>query len=775
MRSGAFAGAWQRLRRHVAGRGEWWWAPLLYALAVMWIHHDLWHQGGMATGLGWDVVDSYGPDLTYQARDLHDGVVSTWNPYDRGGYPVIADPQFLRYYPVQWPFVAIGALIGPTWWLIQVEMLAHQVFAAAMLHLYLRSRGLSRSAAVIGGVALVAGAPLIIYDATLVILPVVWVPLAWLAIDRLVQAPSIRRGFGVAGACTLIVTAGSPPGWLYAAILVGTYALHRVVGAVRRNRAGLWAYVRRFALPAAIALTVTALVAAVIVVPFREMLPLTSRPSGLKFAVSGPLEPAVTLAGMFAPTRGELHSFIGLTVLALALAGAAVAARRDGWIAMTWFVMALFAIAASFGDRWPVLPFLVDHVPGFDLFRVPPRYRLVMIWSMAPLAAVGWTALSDPILERALWLRAIVIAAAIAATTLVVTIALKAPSEHRYSIFAILAAVVAFSTVIGVGRLPRRAWLVACAVIPIVITEEPRFFLYPDGLVPPAEVRRPIRLDEESILAELGDVEVEWRLFDEFVLSDRVGARRRVRDFRGYPAGDPLNFTRYNDVIERARNAPRLLEAYNVRWILHGDHPREGGNMTKLAQPGADRHYVLNGPLLYKAKHAAPEVAWYGAITVPTAPNRVLDAVLAVEDSEGNRKKAVIEEVDAALLGPERASLEAAATAPPAMVVGTVSAYGTDEIRVRVDAPAPGVVVLNEIMYPGWEVDVDGHAATPLRANYLLRAVEVGPGSHVIAWTFRPHHYRTLLVGYLLALASIVAALPLWGRVAGRIQRYVRR
>jgi hypothetical protein len=769
MRSPALAAAWQRLRRHLAGRGEWWWAPFLYVVAVMWIHHDLWHQRGQATGLGWDVVDAYGPDLDFQARDLRDGALSSWNPYDRGGYPVIADPQFLRYYPVQWPFVALGAITGSRWWLIQLEMLAHQVLAASILHLYLRSRGLSRSAAVIGGIALVAGVPLIVYDASLVFLPVVWVPLAWLAIDKLVEAPSIRRGLGVAGACTLIVTAGSPPGWLYAAILVGAYAAHRVVGAAIANRAALAAYTRRLIGPAVIATIGVALVAAVIIVPFREMLPLTSRPWGRAFALSGPLEPAANLAGMVAPTRGALHSFVGLTVLTLALAGAAVAARRDGRIAVTWLALAVFAIAASFGDRWPVLPFLVDHVPGFELFRVPPRYRLVMMWTLAPLAALGWSAVCDRALARRHWRRAVAIGIAVVATCVVLVVALDAPPNHRSSIFAIAAAAAAAAVVIGLRWLPPRALPAVSVVIAILVAEEPRFFLYPDGLAPPAEMRRPIRPDEDAILAGLGDVAVGWRVWDEFVLCDRVGARRRVRDFRGYPAGDPLNFARYNDVINRARDAPRLLEAYNVRWILHGDHPREGTNMTKVKAPTRDGHYVADGANRFRARHAAPLVAWYGAITVPTT--NVLDAVLGIEDRDGNRRIAVIEPSDAAQLGPDRVSLEAAAAAPPDAAIGAVTAYATDAITARVDAPAAGVVVLNEIMYPGWEVSVDGLPATPLRANYLLRAVEVGAGSHTVTWRFRPHHYRVVVAGYLLALAAIVATWPPWRRFRARLRR----
>ena len=91
---------WARLRRHFAGKGEWWWAPLVYMLIVAWIYRGIWHQYGQPTGLGWDTIDSYGPDLDFLARDFREGRFSLWNPYDHGGYSLVADLDFPRWYPV---------------------------------------------------------------------------------------------------------------------------------------------------------------------------------------------------------------------------------------------------------------------------------------------------------------------------------------------------------------------------------------------------------------------------------------------------------------------------------------------------------------------------------------------------------------------------------------------------------------------------------------------------------------------------------------------------
>jgi hypothetical protein len=172
---------------------EWWWVPLLYTLAVIWIYRDLWHQHGIATGLGWDTVDTHGPDLDFFATEIREGRFSLWNPYDKGGYPIFCDPVFDRYYPFNWPFGIWGALFGTSWWLVQIKVLAHHVVAGLAMHIFLRSRSLSHRAAMVGGLGLVACAPLLTHKASNILWPLVWVPLVWLAM-RSISRSRGRRG-----------------------------------------------------------------------------------------------------------------------------------------------------------------------------------------------------------------------------------------------------------------------------------------------------------------------------------------------------------------------------------------------------------------------------------------------------------------------------------------------------------------------------------------------------------------------------------------------------
>ena len=53
------------------------------------------------------------------------------------------------------------------------------------------------------------------------------------------------------------------------------------------------------------------------------------------------------------------------------------------------------------------------------------------------------------------------------------------------------------------------------------------------------------------------------------------------------------------------------------------------------------------------------------------------------------------------------------------------------------------MAVFSEIYYPGWTAKIDGVPADILRANYVLRAMAIPAGKHVIEMTFDPASVKT--------------------------------
>ncbi|HET7499522.1 MAG TPA: hypothetical protein VFK02_00910 [Kofleriaceae bacterium] len=731
-----------RVRQHLNRHGEWWWVPVFYALVVAWTYRGLWHQHGVATGFGWDVVDTHGPDLDYMARELRAGRFALWNPYDKGGYAVYADPVVERYYPFAWPFTAWGAAFGASWWLIQIEFLAHHVAMATCMHGFLRSRGLPVRAAMIGAVGLVVSAPLLVHKGSNVLWPLTWVPLVWLAIDAALARPTWRRGVGVAAAFTLCATAGSPPGLFYAGLLIAPYGLWRIAG-VRPA----WRPLIRCTV---IAAAVAGLVIAVVVIPAQTLVALGSRDrwaSGDSFALSLSFNWGGVVRGAFAHAAGYPEMYLGAAV-ALCAACAVAQPPRDGRVPYLFLLIAIFGLLLAAGKTTPILPWLVHHVPGFAALRVPGRYKLLAAWSAAAAAGYGAAGLEN---ARP---RAVLVPVVTGLAASLVTVVWFGADKARPDGWSIAAMAVACLLVGVAAWLPRLRGAALSMLVLVVLVDAPSFTHTPAA--PPASDPRRLHDRDDQILARLDGIRDRFRLYDEFLLGERVGQRRGVRDFRGYPAIDPLTYRRYVDVLEYARRDPAILTDFNVRWVLQGAHFRFGTSATFVPPLAGNPAFASRGDQIFEALHPAPLIAWYGAVALVREPGQVLPAMRSPEVAgpSGDRQRAVVELAAVARV-PALARLELTL---PGSVAGTLVSYQADEIVAAVEAPRDGIVVLNELAFPGWTVEVDGAPSRSVVANYFQRAVAVTAGTHTIRWRFAPPHVRALLDGYLLALAIMLVA-----------------
>jgi hypothetical protein len=95
------------------------------------------------------------------------------------------------------------------------------------------------------------------------------------------------------------------------------------------------------------------------------------------------------------------------------------------------------------------------------------------------------------------------------------------------------------------------------------------------------------------------------------------------------------------------------------------------------------------------------------------------------------------------------------------------------EMKIDVQAGANGgYVLINDQYDPDWQVEVDGQPAELLRADYIMRAIQVQPGHSAIVMRYVPH-YRVgnlnlnarainLLSDTVLLAAFLIAAFVLW-------------
>jgi hypothetical protein len=74
------------------------------------------------------------------------------------------------------------------------------------------------------------------------------------------------------------------------------------------------------------------------------------------------------------------------------------------------------------------------------------------------------------------------------------------------------------------------------------------------------------------------------------------------------------------------------------------------------------------------------------------------------------------------------------------------------------ESTRPGVLVLADMWYPGWEATVDGNATTVLAVDGVFRGVEVGQGAREVVFKYYPASFR---IGTGVSLAGLTLLLLL--------------
>src|SRR5262249_40166902 len=98
----------------------------------------------------------------------------------------------------------------------------------------------------------------------------------------------------------------------------------------------------------------------------------------------------------------------------------------------------------------------------------------------------------------------------------------------------------------------------------------------------------------------------------------------------------------------------------------------------------------------------------------------------------------------------------------------------TEAVRVTYPTPqraeleasleSPGLVILADVDYPGWELKIDGKPAPIYRVNRLMRAAAVTAGTHYLVYSYAPRWFQ---VGRVVSTLGL-CALALFGIAAAR-------
>ncbi len=109
----------------------------------------------------------------------------------------------------------------------------------------------------------------------------------------------------------------------------------------------------------------------------------------------------------------------------------------------------------------------------------------------------------------------------------------------------------------------------------------------------------------------------------------------------------------------------------------------------------------------------------------------------------------------------DRAAFDGYLSGSPPLAGETVRYVAVEPQRVELEVTMarPGLVILADVFYPGWTLEIDGHEAPIFRANRAMRGAAVKEGPHRLIYTYRPRSFRLGLLGSgvgLLALLGVV-------------------
>jgi hypothetical protein len=93
----------------------------------------------------------------------------------------------------------------------------------------------------------------------------------------------------------------------------------------------------------------------------------------------------------------------------------------------------------------------------------------------------------------------------------------------------------------------------------------------------------------------------------------------------------------------------------------------------------------------------------------------------------------------------------APATGPEQVVIERMEERA---VHLRVDASAPGMLVLSDVFYPGWKAEVNGRPERILPANHGVRGIPIPAGVHFVRIEYAPSWFPLGLAGTGLGLIA---------------------
>lgn len=668
------------------------------------------------------------PMRAFVGASLRRGESPAWAPGIYTGFPALAQTEVGALYPSN---VALFTLLSPYTAIAWAQVLPLAI-AGVGTFLLAEALGLPLAACLLSAGAFSLSGFLIAHLRQLNMVDAAcWVPLLLLGAERIAAGRAGRAPLIFIAAWALQLLAGHPQVSYYTALVVAAYFVVRVWQAERgepdlRRRRG--ARIGRLV----VAFGFGTLLAAAQLLPTVELARSTYRQGGLSYASASQyaVSPLALwtffVPGLFGDARDDTFRLTGLYweqygYLGLApplLVVAALVVRRRVPVVRLLAAVAAVSCLLMLGPATPVFRLAFAYVPGMSYFRFPTRFLLFVDLALALLAGFGAAACLEAV--GAGWKR----------------------RALTVSLLTFTAADLWLHQMRQVPQIELRRWLAPIGTEQILASlrrEHPEPWRY-------------YVLDAPFVHGQTyhaahgwsGDLEPYVRL--RALLQPSFNLLFGLESPDGYANLVPREYeavwgsekrlgivpTRHLETGELEPALASTLRLFNVRYLL---------SATRVRSP-ALRHVARSdeGVDVYEIADPLPR-AFVVADAMTGVSDEAAVARLAAADFDAERQ---------ALVADDDVSLPLGSAASRSVDVVRRS---NTEIVLRARLDKPGLLVLSEGHYPGWQVAVDGGAARLLRVNAMMRGVVVPAGDHEVVFRFRS---KTIAVGFAISGAALL-------------------
>jgi len=705
---------------------------------------------------GSDLLDLNYPLKVALSESIKNGKVPLWTPYLSNGFPLLAEGQMGAFYP---PNLLLAFL--PPHLALNHSIILTFILAGIFTFLYTRSIFNSSFPALVTAIIFMFSAFFIARIKHLNLIAVAsWVPFIFWSTRKFFQKKNLNYAILTGIGLAFQFLAGHPQMAFYSLFIFIIYFGFEIFLSSKRGE------LRKTLPKALVAIFLIGFFATglslIQVLPTLELAGETERTEyTLQTATAYPFHPKnlITFISPYFfgnPALGsykenikimgifwENASYIGLLPIFLLPWGFlyALKKKKENLYPLFFSFLALFSLTLMLGKFTPLFGFLWENIPGFSIFRFPTRFNLFLILSLAILAGEGGKLLIQKLKESYQTTKEESPKITIKKSVL----KFNWPLDPFKTKILILAFITIDLWVFGknyIGMIDASWFLKKPQSVSFLendkelfrilsvtqYSESPYQFLgWKRDLSPLVSIREAIPPDANLIFHIPTFSDRSW-----FEGGYNFKRRNKLERWLLNEATDPI-------IIGK------ILGLFNVKYILTFS-PVGGFEMEKKLEIDLGKQF-LEKLRIFENKQFMPRIYYTPEAKVITSESGLFTELSSY--SFYPAKTVLLEKPPKNPLPTLKTTLDEFQKENEIKI----EKYEGGEIIIKTNLKNEGFLVISESFYPGWKATVDGVPQEILPANYLVKALEMTPGSHTVYLFYDPLSFK---IGKIVSLFTLI-------------------